>query len=122
MTHHSRLALLRRPVVACLAAVAWAGTASAQTAAPAAPITPTGTPAAAEAALADGEIRRVDLANRKLTIRHGPLAALDMPPMTMVFGVREGIALDALQPGGKIRFEAGKVDGKYIVLRIEEAR
>ncbi len=118
MTNQNHLALLRRALIACLAAGALAGAAQAQS------VAPNDAPAAAPAdtALAQGENRKVDVANRKLTIRHGPLAALDMPPMTMVFGVREGIAMDALQPGGQIRFEAAKIDGKFMVLRIEEAR
>lgn len=32
-----------------------------------------------------GEVRKVDLENGKLTLRHGPIRNLDMPGMTMVF-------------------------------------
>lgn len=74
------------------------------------------------AELADGEIRKVDKDNKKLTIKHGPLKSLDMPGMTMVFGVSDETVLDKFQPGDKVRFDAGKADGKIVVTHIEPAR
>jgi Cu/Ag efflux protein CusF len=80
------------------------------------------TPAAAAAGMSDGEVRKVDKENKKLTLKHGPLANLDMPAMTMVFQVQDAAALDKLQPGDKVRFMAEKIDGKYTVTRIEQGR
>ena len=50
-------------------------------------------------ALSEGEVRRVDKEARKLTIRHGPIANLDMPPMTMVFQVPDVSVLDQVKVG-----------------------
>jgi len=83
------------------------------------------TPAAAPSGateLTDGEIRKVDKDNKKLTIKHGPLKSLDMPSMTMVFAVSDESVLDKFQAGDKVRFDAGKMDGKIVVTRIEPAR
>lgn len=81
---------------------------------------PTGTTAEV---LADGEVRKVDKDARKLTIRHGPLPALDMPaPMTMVYGVKDPALLEQVRPGDKIRFAAEKAGGQFIVIRIEPAK
>jgi Cu(I)/Ag(I) efflux system protein CusF len=77
--------------------------------------------AVAAAELADGEIRKVDKDNKKLTIKHGPLRSLDMPGMTMVFGVKEDAMLDQVQAGEKVRFQAEKIDGKIVVTAIEPA-
>jgi Cu(I)/Ag(I) efflux system protein CusF len=77
--------------------------------------------AVAAAELADGEIRKVDKDNKKLTIKHGPLKSLDMPGMTMVFGVKEDAMLDQVQAGEKVRFQAEKIDGKIVVTAIEPA-
>jgi Cu/Ag efflux protein CusF len=60
--------------------------------------------AASAAATADGEVRKVDKDGRKLTIRHGEIKSLDMPPMTMVFQVRDRAILDKLKAGDRIRF------------------
>jgi Cu/Ag efflux protein CusF len=73
------------------------------------------------AALSDGEIRKVDKDAKKLTIRHGPLANLDMPAMTMVFQVQDAAMLDQVKPGDKVKFEAQKIGGGYTVTRIESA-
>ena len=74
------------------------------------------------AELADGEVRKVDKDNKKLTLKHGPLKNLDMPGMTMVFQVSDDAMLEKVQPGDKVRFKAEKIDGKLTVTRIEAAR
>ena len=79
-----------------------------------------GDPASAE--LSDGEVRKVDKENRKLTLKHGPLKSLDMPAMTMVFQVSDPSMLDKLRAGDKVRFRAEKQDGKFTVTRVEAAR
>lgn len=79
---------------------------------------------AAGAALAqstEGEVRKIDRAQGKLTLRHGEIANLQMPPMTMVFRVADPKLLDGLSVGARVRFDADKVDGQYVVLRIAPA-
>lgn len=73
--------------------------------------------------LATGEVRRIAKDTNKITLRHGEIKSLDMPPMTMVFVVRDSSMLDALKVGDKIRFAAEKsADGTYAVTRIEPER
>ena len=74
------------------------------------------------AAMSDGEVRKVDKDAKKITIRHGPLANLDMPPMTMVFQVKDPAMLDKVKAGDKVRFQAEKVGGAFTVTQIEPAR
>lgn len=75
----------------------------------------------AESAMAEGEVRKVDMDAKKITIRHGPIPALNMPPMTMVFQVRDPALLDAAKAGDKIRFSAEQDRGAFVVNRIERA-
>nr|WP_026354626.1 copper-binding protein [Massilia niastensis] len=75
--------------------------------------------AAASAGMVSGEVRKVDRDAGKLTIRHGPLASLNMPPMTMVFRVRDAALLAQLKRGDRIRFVADRVDGAFTVTRLE---
>ena len=77
---------------------------------------PAGTP------FAEGEIRKIDKENGKLTIRHGPLKNLDMPGMTMVFQVQDPAVLEKVQVGDKVQFTADKIDGKFTVTGLEAAR
>ena len=73
--------------------------------------------------LADGEIRKVDRKAKTLTIKHGPIAAIDMPAMTMVFQVTNTAMLDQVKKGDKIRFQAEMLaGGKPAVTRIEAAK
>lgn len=71
--------------------------------------------AAADPSLADGEVRKVDVANGKLTIRHGPLAELGMDAMTMVFRAGDPAMLERVRTGDRIRFRAKRVDGVLTV-------
>jgi Cu(I)/Ag(I) efflux system periplasmic protein CusF len=72
--------------------------------------------------MSEGEIRKVDKDAAKLTIRHGELKNLDMPPMTMVFRVKDKALLDKVATGDKIRFTAEKVDGALTVTALESAK
>lgn len=55
-------------------------------------------------------------------LKHGPIANLGMDAMTMQFGVADAKLLKAVKAGDKIRFAADKVNGKYVVTRIEQAK
>ena len=72
--------------------------------------------------MSEGEVRKVDKDGKKLTIKHGPIQNLDMPPMTMVFQVRDPAMLDQVKTGDKIRFAADKVGGAYIIIKVEVAK
>ena len=70
----------------------------------------------------EGEVRSVDRDAKKVTIRHGPIANLDMPAMTMVFQIKDPALLELVKAGDKIRFVADKVGGQFWVMRMEPAQ
>lgn len=72
--------------------------------------------------LAEGEVRRVDRNSGKLTLRHGEIKQLSMPPMTMVFEVKDKAILDSLKPGDKVKFRAIDENGKLTVTEIRPAQ
>ncbi len=74
------------------------------------------------AAFAEGEVRKVDKDTKKVTIKHGEIKNLEMPPMTMVFGVSDAGMLDQVKAGDKIRFRAANQDGKMTVTEIQAAK
>ena len=78
--------------------------------------------AQAQSALSEGEVRKVDKGAKKITIKHGPLVNLDMPPMTMVFQVKDPAMLDRVKTGDKVRFTAEKIGGQYTVTAVEPAK
>jgi Cu(I)/Ag(I) efflux system protein CusF len=80
-------------------------------------------PASAAAAddMTDGEVRKVDKGTAKITIRHAEIKRLDMPPMTMVFQVKEAALLDKVKAGDKIRFSAEQSSSGFVVTAIRPA-
>lgn len=71
------------------------------------------------AGMSEGEIRKVDKDASKIIIKHGELKNLDMPPMTMVFRVKDSAMLDSVKAGDKVNFVAEKVGGQFTVTQIE---
>jgi len=76
---------------------------------------------AAKDEFARGEVRKVDKAGGKVTIKHGPLPSVDMPPMTMAFRVKDPAMLDNVKQGDAIRFKVQKIDGSYTVTELKPA-
>lgn len=77
-------------------------------------------PAAAE--MSEGEVRKVDLATRKITLKHGPLKNLGMPGMTMAFEVNDPAMLTKVKVGDNVLFVADQQGGKLRIMRIEAAK
>ena len=72
--------------------------------------------------MADGEIRKVDMDNKKITIKHGEIKNLDMPGMTMVFQVKDPAMLTTVKTGDKVRFKAEKSGGAIVVTEIQPVK
>ena len=79
-------------------------------------------PAAAKTAWSEGEVRKIDKGAGKVTIKHGWIHDLDMPPMTMAYGVKDKSVLDTLKPGDKIKFEVEHAGKEYTVLHLEKGK
>lgn len=93
--------------------------AAAQTAAAAAAAPST---MAAPADMTEGEIRKVSKESGKLTIKHGEIKNLDMPPMTMVFTAKDPAMLEAVAVGDKVRFVVIEEGGKMVVTLLQLAK
>ena len=72
--------------------------------------------------MTNGEVRKVDLEQGKVTLKHEAIANLDMPAMTMVFRVEKAEQLKNLKPGDKVSFHAQSVGGAMVVTHIEAAK
>ena len=68
---------------------------------------------------AQGEVRKVDKEAAKVTLRHGPIAELKMPGMSMVFQVRDPKRLDQLKEGDKISFTTTREGGAFVLQSFE---
>lgn len=75
--------------------------------------------AGASPSAAEGIVVAVDRAASTLTISHGPLRNLGMPPMTMGFRVEDPALLGTLNAGDKVRFHANVRNGELVAAGIE---
>ena len=66
-----------------------------------------------------GEVKKIDEAQQKLTIKHEELKNLEMPPMTMVFVVADQTMLGKVKVGQMIEFVAERVNGRITVTEIK---
>jgi Cu/Ag efflux protein CusF len=79
--------------------------------------------ARAQTAMIDGEVMRVDQSASKITLKHGPIKKLGMDMgMTMVFGVREPALLTAVKIGDHVKFDAERINGQFVVTKLEKAK
>ncbi|MBL0422558.1 copper-binding protein [Ramlibacter sp. AW1] len=81
-----------------------------------------GPAAAAAAEMTEGEVRKIDRENKKITLKHGAIKNLDMPPMTMVFTVSDSSLLDKVQTGDKVRFTAANESGKFTLTDLQPVK
>lgn len=75
--------------------------------------------AIAQEATASGEVRRVDAAQGKITIKHGRIPDLDLTAMTLVYRIDPALLAD-IQPGDKVKFTARREAGQYVVVAISK--
>lgn len=69
----------------------------------------------------EAEVRRVNTRANTLSVRHGDIPNLDMPPMTMTFQVRDPALLEGLEVGDHILVTVDRIDGAYTVMSVEAA-
>ncbi len=69
--------------------------------------------------MSQGEVRKVDKETKKITLKHGPIPNIDMPPMTMVFHVSDPAMLDQVKKGDKVKFSVAKVGDNLTITKIE---
>ena len=72
--------------------------------------------------MAEGEIKKINLDNKKMTIKHGDIKSLDMPGMTMVFQIRNSTFLETFNAGDKVKFFAEKFDGAFVITDMQLAK
>jgi Cu/Ag efflux protein CusF len=77
---------------------------------------------AASLPLVSGTVEKVDTAQGKVTIDHGPIPNLNMDAMTMVFRAQDPAVLKGVKAGDRVRFQADRVNGQISVVRIQTGK
>jgi Cu/Ag efflux protein CusF len=70
----------------------------------------------------EGEVRKLDKAQSRITLKHGEIKNLGMPPMTMVFRVTDAKLFDGLAVGDKVTFAADKLNDQFVVTALAKRK
>jgi len=78
----------------------------------------------AQGAPVKGEVRKIDEAAGKITLKHGPIKNLDMTEqsMTMVFRVGDPAMLKQVKVGDSVQFEADRTAEGITITRMEKSK
>jgi len=69
-----------------------------------------------------GEVRKIDEAAGKVTLKHGPIKNLGMDiGMTMTFRVTDPAMLKQVKVGDKVEFEAEQAASGYTVTKMQKS-
>jgi len=78
--------------------------------------------ATAQGNAVQGEVRKIDEAAGKITLKHGPIKNLGMDVgMTMTFRVKDPAMLKDVQVGDKVEFEAEQATSGYTVTKMQKS-
>lgn len=69
--------------------------------------------------LTPGKVVKVDRAQGRLTLKHGSVAHLNMPAMTMPFAVADPAFLAQAREGGNVRFALEDRQGVLTITRLD---
>jgi Cu(I)/Ag(I) efflux system periplasmic protein CusF len=77
----------------------------------------------AQDAMINGEVKKVDEAAKKITLKHGPIKRLGMDEgMTMVFRVQDPAMLKQVKAGDKVQFVAERGNDGIAITKIQKSK
>ena len=70
--------------------------------------------------MTEAEVKKINSDTGKIMLKHGPIKNLDMPPMTMVFTVKNPALINDVKVGDKIMFNVVSESGNYVITDIQK--
>jgi Cu/Ag efflux protein CusF len=81
---------------------------------------PSASKASSNTALTDADVRKVDPATGMVTLKHGALENVGMPPMTMSFKAKDAAMVKQVHEGDKVKVRIENVDGMLTIVKLEK--
>ncbi|MEM5341277.1 copper-binding protein [Paraburkholderia azotifigens] len=81
---------------------------------------PAATKTSASSALTDAEVKNVDTASGMVTLKHGALENVGMPPMTMAFKAKDAAMARRVHEGDKVKVRVENVNGMLTIMKMEK--
>ncbi|MFP4896046.1 copper-binding protein [Paraburkholderia sp. EG304] len=72
------------------------------------------------AAMTDAEVRKVDAATGMVTLKHGALENVGMPPMTMAFKAKDAAMVKHVHEGDKVKVRVENINGTLTIVKMEK--
>ncbi|WP_272544883.1 copper-binding protein [Burkholderia cepacia] len=70
------------------------------------------------APLTDAEVKKVDAASGMVTLKHGALENVGMPPMTMAFKAKDAAMVKQVHEGDKVKVRVENVNGTLTIVKL----
>ncbi|SEB05506.1 copper-binding protein [Paraburkholderia sartisoli] len=71
-------------------------------------------------ALTEAEVRKVDAATGMVTLKHGALENVGMPPMTMAFKAKDAAMVKQVHEGDRVKVRVENVNGTLTIVKLEK--
>ncbi|SKD03114.1 Cu and Ag efflux protein CusF [Burkholderia sp. YR290] len=71
-------------------------------------------------ALTDAEVKKVDPETGMVTLKHGALENVGMPPMTMAFKAKDAAMVKQVHEGDKVKVRVESVNGTLTIVKMEK--
>lgn len=81
---------------------------------------PSASKTSSSAALTGAEVRKVDAETGMVTLKHGALENVGMPPMTMAFKAKNAAMVKQVHQGDKVKVRVENVDGTLTIVKLEK--
>jgi Cu/Ag efflux protein CusF len=81
---------------------------------------PSAAKVSSNAALTDAEVKKVDPASGMVTLKHGALENVGMPPMTMAFKAKDAAMVSQVHEGDKVKVRVENVGGTLTIVKLEK--
>ncbi|MFP3552571.1 copper-binding protein [Paraburkholderia sp. SIMBA_049] len=76
--------------------------------------------ASTKSALTDAEVKKVDPETGMVTLKHGALENVGMPPMTMAFKAKDPAMVKQVHEGDKVKVRVESVNGMLTIVKMEK--
>ncbi|WP_296652658.1 copper-binding protein [Paraburkholderia sp.] len=71
-------------------------------------------------ALASAEVRKVNAANGMITLKHGALENIGMPPMIMAYKAKDADMVKQVHEGDKVKVRIENIGGTPVIVKLEK--
>ncbi|MGF6602165.1 Cu/Ag efflux protein CusF [Paraburkholderia sp. GAS448] len=82
--------------------------------------TPSAPKTSSNTALTDAQVKKVDPETGMVTLKHGALDNVGMPPMTMAFKAKDAAIVKQVHEGNKVKVRVENVNGTLTIVKLEK--